>query len=207
MVTDTKREEAPKRTRPAALSSPERYGDRERLLQAAERLAVKTRLTKSFTTNALASCGIMSLGSIHTHFGSREQIIALLLQREASRLAVKPAEGPFFDRMPVIASHAEALLNLIRFDPALFAVLDAEECSGRQLGLPGPRAVFERSLLEAFAHRGAPRWTPPDLIAAQLAGVMLAMGTEVVRHSVPTPIAVRNMQQVSIGMLDGCSWS
>ena len=196
-----------KRRRPAALSSPTRSGDLERLLQAAERLAVETKLDKAFTTNALAECGIMSVGSIHNHIGSRDQIVAILIRRQADRLVARLPPMTPFDKIQVLRGHADAVLEVIRSSPLLFAVLDAEECARRTLSVVGLRSALELSLLQAFSQPGAPRWTPLELIAGQLSGIMLAMAADAVKRQVPVQIASRNMQQIGVSLLDSCRWS
>ncbi len=195
-----------KRKRPASLRSPARAADAERLMRAAERLAVQTQLGKSFTTNALAKAGIMSVGSIHTHHGTRDAIVAELLRRQASRLTVVGPDLSGFDKMQVLSAHAEAAISLVAASPELYSVLPAEERRQRKRGMAGVHATFRLSLRQALERPDAPLWRPLDVIVEHLSAVMLAMAEASVHSAMERRLAVRNMQMVAITMLDSCGW-
>ena len=175
-------------------------------MQAAERLAVQTQLGKSFTTNALAKAGIMSVGSIHTHHGTRDAIVAELLRRQASRFTVARPGFSGFDKVQVLATHAESAIAVIAADPELYSVLSAEE-RRRRLGTTGVHAALRSSLREALERPGAPLWRPLDVIVEHLSAVMLAMAEASVRSAMEHRLAVRNIQIVASAMLDSCGWA
>lgn len=139
---------------------------RERLLDAAIESASLFGLSKLSMSDVARRAGV-SRPTLYKHFGSKDELVAAAVGREAERLiesVLAALDGvDAFDealeivvRATLVAARSHPLLDrIVRTEPEALVPFLVSDDAGRPVGLPGV-VTFVRNVIEAFLAESGP---------------------------------------------------